>query len=160
MSVQSHSSETRPHRLSHLAQAALIALALMAFTALIVGARGWLAPHSLARSAIMTASENPQQRLKQRSQMEVEIVTITPLGVEPAQITRPAGKFLLVVNNQTDFPDLTFHVEREGGGRLREVRMPRENPDWNGEIDAHPGAYVITEANHPECTCRVTITAQ
>ncbi len=155
MSIQSRSKEVR--RRGFLA---LVVAVIVSVCALAAYARGWLSPRSSALAASASAQDDPQPGRRVRSQIEVEVVTITPRGIEPAEITRPAGRFLLVVNSETDLPGLTFRLDRENSGRLREVPMPREKPDWNAEIDAHPGAYVITEADHPEWTCRITITPQ
>jgi hypothetical protein len=41
---------------------------------------------------------------------------------------------------------------------LHEVHVPREQQDWNDIMELEPGSYVLTEAEHPKWTCRITIT--
>lgn len=159
MSIQSHPSET--HR--YLRNVILIALfaALIAFAAFVVSARAWFTPHSpIKTSTSASADANLQQHTHQRSPMEAEIITITPLGFEPAEITRPKGAFFLVVDNRSGLEEITFRLDREAGQRQHEVRVPREQLDWDGVVDLHPGTYLLTEASHPDWLCRITITAQ
>jgi hypothetical protein len=85
-------------------------------------------------------------------------ITIRPTGFDPAEVTIPQGRFILAVDNRSGLRDLTFRLDRESGGRLHEVRMPRESLSWRALIDASPGTYTLTEANHPEWLCRVTVT--
>lgn len=158
MSAQSRSSKTRRRGFPALVSAALILAALFTFAGLAAYARGWLTPRPTAASASAQAQDDPQLGRRVRSPLEVELITVTPRGIEPSALTRPAGKFLMVVENQTDLPEVTFRIERENAGRLHEVRLPRGKPDWSGEVDLQPGTYVVTEANHPDWACRVAIT--
>jgi hypothetical protein len=63
----------------------------------------------------------------------------------------------LVVDNRTGLRELTFRLDREGAGRLREVRMPRERLSYREVFDPPPGVYVLTEAEHPTWVCRVRV---
>lgn len=143
MPIRPRSSLKGLHRLPLL----FIVLTLVALTALAVHARGWFAP-------------KPLQAQQTGSALEAEVITITPLGFEPAEITRPAGRFILVVDNRSGLEEITFRLDREGGNRVHEIRMPRKHPDWDGVVDPPPGTYLLTEASHPDWLCRITITAQ
>lgn len=92
--------------------------------------------------------------------IEAEVITIRSTGFEPTTITRDKGKFLLVVHNRSGLREVVLRLDRETGGRLHDVRVPREKLDWNVQVDLHPGRYVLTEANHADWVCHITINAR
>jgi len=91
---------------------------------------------------------------------ESELITITPHGFEPQEITRPQGRVLLMVDNQSDLAVTSLQLTREAGPRLNEMRVTREQPNWSEAIDLSPGNYLLTESEHPDWRCRITITAR
>jgi hypothetical protein len=92
--------------------------------------------------------------------IEAEIVTIRPIGFEPSAITRPRGEFLLVINNRSGLKEINWRLAREAGGNLREVRIYDGKSRSGNFEDLPPGRYVLTEANHPDWICRLTITSR
>jgi uncharacterized protein (DUF58 family) len=92
--------------------------------------------------------------------IEATVITVRPNGFEPAEITRPKGRFILAVNNRTLSTDLELQLERENGNHVREVKVHRNRPNWREVVDLPPGQYVLREASHPDWACRITITAQ
>jgi len=94
------------------------------------------------------------------SNMEAELITVTSNGFEPLEINRPKGSFLLMVQNRSGLPDVAIQLNREAGPNLRALQLPREQPNWDDVIDLQPGRYVLTEADHPDWSCRITITPQ
>lgn len=84
-------------------------------------------------------------------------ITIRPTGFDPAEVSISQGRFTLAVDNRSGLRELTFRLDREGAGRLREVRMPRERLSYREVIDPPPGVYVLTEADHPTWVCRVRV---
>src|SRR4030095_6233299 len=56
----------------------------------------------------------------------VEVITLEATGFEPDQLTPPAGKFLLGVNNRSGFSDLTFWLVHERGESRGQKRMIKE----------------------------------
>jgi hypothetical protein len=98
-------------------------------------------------------SNNPKRTV------ETELITLRRTGFEPREITRPAGEFLLMVENTTG-QSINLRFLQETGGHLHAVALSREQPDWNELEDLHPGRYLLTEADHPDWTCRVTVTAR
>lgn len=94
-----------------------------------------------------------------RAPLEVELITITPAGFEPKEISRLKGPFLLAVENRSGLEDVLLRLDRAtGGDRLKEVRVNRKKLDWRDQVDLTPGHYVLMEANHPGWTCGITIT--
>jgi hypothetical protein len=110
-------------------------------------------PRDAARAATAAQSKRAGR------QVEAELVTLRPNGFEPSEVTRPAGEFILMVENRGGrAADLRLYAET--GGRLREVRSSEEEPDWNDLLDLHPGRYTLTDAARPESVCHITITAR
>jgi hypothetical protein len=112
----------------------------------------------------MTAEPDDGHRadagLEKRSTLiESEIITTTPRGFEPAEITRPEGQFILMIDNRSEI-ELDFRLLRENGQPLHEIRSTRQEPDWNEVLDLRPGRYVLIELDHPQWTCSITITAR
>lgn len=120
---------------------------LVAVCAAAVGAHAWLSP---------AAARPPAEEKEAR--VETELVTITPTGFDPAEITRPQGRFILKVDNRGGLEEVTLQLDGLRGGREREVRVRRTALDWRDLLDLRPGAYVLREAGHPGWACRITIT--
>lgn len=107
-------------------------------------------------SADINQASTPKRQ--NRPSLESEIITITPTGFEPAGIVRLGGRFILVVDNRSGLREVAFKLASESGSLVREVRMPKEQPDWDQLVELHPGNYVLTEINHPGWSSRITIT--
>lgn len=90
--------------------------------------------------------------------IEPVFVKLSPTGFEPNEITRPRGLFLLVVNNRSNNPDISLRLDHESGRRAHEKHLRGGKIDWREPLDLAPGRYVLSEANHPEWTCSITIT--
>jgi hypothetical protein len=131
-----------------------LVLCLVVLTALTAYARGWLASQPAAAS-----TAKPLGAQQTGSAIEAELITITPRGFEPAQITRPPGRFILMVDNHAELAEVTFRLDQEGGARLYQVAMPQEQAEWSEVIDLQPGTYLLTEAAHADWLARLTITA-
>jgi hypothetical protein len=143
----------------------LIALPTALLTAALVittfafSARGWLAkPASTETTRGETQTQT--QAESARIRIETELVTIRRHGFEPQEITRPADPFVLAVENRSGLEEVTLRLDRVAGNRLKEVNVPRRKLDWGGAFDLPPGRYVLTEANHSDWVCSITITAK
>lgn len=118
------------------------------------GSRARLAlpsPPSLAAGA---------QSASQRERLETELITIQPSGFEPAEITRPPGRFVLGVDNRSGLDDIELRLERAGDGRVAALQARKRKSSWREEVSFPPGQYLLKEANHPEWTCLITITSR
>ena len=89
--------------------------------------------------------------------VEVELVTLLPTGFEPAEITRPKGRFLFGVNNRTGLTDLSLMLVHESGRSVGGKRLSKVKT-WRQVLDLQPGRYALREANHRDWVCRITIT--
>lgn len=115
--------------------------------------------NSTPNSAPIIANVDPTAPQSLRK-LEVEIVTIQSTGFDPSEIKRPAGPFSLHVNNRSEIPELQLRLDRDRAERLQTAPLLRGRLDWKRTIDLPPGRYVLTEAQHPEWVCRITITPQ
>jgi len=138
----------------------------LAFIALLVAASAPLGVVHFVRSSakrpvnstatpVLTGTQG-----RPHSNMEAELITVTPNGFEPLEINRPKGSFLLMVQNRSGLPAVAIQLNREAGPNLRALQLPREQPNWDDVIDLEPGRYVLSEADHPSWSCRITITPQ
>lgn len=93
----------------------------------------------------------------QEERLEAELVTVHPTGFEPTEITRPKGKFLLIVNNRSGLTEVDLQLRRNAGTKLREKKLQFAKRRWSEVIQLPPGQYEITEANNPEWIFRMTI---
>ena len=99
----------------------------------------------------------PQARYS--SPGEVELIDLRQSGFEPREITRPAGRFLLGVNNRTGLTDLSL-VLVDGSGRSASGKRLVNLKTWRQVLDLPPGAYALREADHRDWVCRITITGR
>ena len=65
-----------------------------------------------------------------------------------------------MIDNQTNLAVSSLQFTREAGPRINKMQVSREQPNWSDAVDLHPGRYVLTESEHPDWQCRLTITAR
>ncbi len=96
-----------------------------------------------------------------QNRLEAERITLRATGFEPAEITRPAGRFLLAVNDRSGKESVTLLFLRGAGDLLNEVRMRdhRRKHEWRQVMNLPPGRYVLTELSRPDWVCRITLTS-
>jgi hypothetical protein len=141
---------------------------LVALAALTFGARAHndpIAPvprpaieKSLAKAVSSDSIATVGRLQPQRETIRGNLIALYPQGFLPNAITRPPGRFALIVDNRTGLRDVSINIEREAGGRLRSIPLSRAKHLWGEEIQLAAGRYVLTESNHPNWTCAITIT--
>lgn len=85
---------------------------------------------------------------------------ITPLGIEPADLTLPAGRYLVAIDNDSGFNAVDVKIDKEGGSRLGNAQLPSGRRKWREFVDFTPGRHVLTDPTDTKRVCRLTITAQ
>ena len=103
-------------------------------------------------------SSSPVQTQPPNTQLETELVTITPSGFEPAEITRPQGRFMLAVDNRSGLEDVDLYLERETAGRVNVAFSRKGKLAWRDTFDFPPGVYILRAANDESWRCAITIT--
>lgn len=86
------------------------------------------------------------------------MITLSRGGFQPKEITRPQGRFFLVVGNQGELQEVNLRLDRVAGGRLHEAKVSREEFGWTELLNLTPGRYQLSEAGHPDWVCNITIT--
>lgn len=89
---------------------------------------------------------------------QVLLITLRPWGFEPSAITKSHSRLVLRVDNRSGLREMSLQLDRWGGNRVKEVRIPFQKLDWSEEVELPPGQYELREANHPDWTCGITIT--
>ena len=160
MNVRHHS-----HTLPAFLKMTLLVALVVAITAIALAKRS-IFPSKVGSSASVSAGKSEAitpvaaQRQRTIANMEAELVTVTSHGFEPRQITRPQGRFLLLIDNRSGLATVAPRLTPVGGLRLLNLTIPREEPNWSDVLDLQAGVYLLTEANHPAWLCRLTITPQ
>jgi len=108
------------------------------------------------KSSLRVDFASSQQR--PLSKVVALVIALRMGGFAPAEITRPAGDYFISVSNLTGLDDLVFRLDREGGERLHSKRIEKEKRKWRQNVRLSLGTYLLTEMNHPEWVCRITIT--
>lgn len=135
----------------------------LAVTSLTASVWAWLAPAGKAEQpAAATKAESSQLTAptlpsSEQERVEAETITLNSGGFEPAEIRRPAGRFLLAVNDLSGLDGITLRLEGEGGQALQEVSLSRRRQKWRKVVDLTAGAYALTVAGRPEWRCQIFI---
>ena len=129
----------------------LIAVVVVTITAGVFAAFRVYAERSSAKPEPAAAQGKTAENL------EAEVITILPTGFEPQELSRPAGRFLLLFDNESGMPNLDLRLERTGHPRITEVRLNRKT-EATKVLNLPAGEYQVTEANHPEWTMNLIIT--
>jgi hypothetical protein len=142
-------------RSAKLALASLIAIA--AITLVIFIGRAW-------RHRAGLATSQTAQGATDKGRPQVELITLTPNGYVPTQISRPKGKFLLVVDDRSGLPETSQKLERviDPGNveKLKEAKLKRTQTLWTEEQDLPPGEYLLTEVEHQSWKLKITVTPE
>jgi len=101
------------------------------------------------------ATMAPEQR--PQTPLQAELVTITPTGFEPAEITRPQGPFLFAIDNRSGLDEVDLYLERETGGRVNGALGRKGRLAWREAIDLPPGTYFLRATNDESWRCRITL---
>jgi hypothetical protein len=91
---------------------------------------------------------------------EPVVVTLQPSGFHPTEVVREEGRAALIVVNRTGLKEIALNLDRQAGARLRATRISENRPRWGEMFDLTPGQYVISEENHPQWTCTITVKAK
>jgi hypothetical protein len=116
----------------------------------------WLTGHPRPDSA--TVSKVVPSKAKER--VEGEIISITPHGFEPTEITHSHKHFVLIIDNRSGLSEVNLSLKRQQGEKLRDVQIRREKRNWSDDLNLEPGRYLLSEANHPDWISHITIATE
>lgn len=145
-----------------LTVALVVLCAAISATAFVVGSRA-ARPSALRppAAAVSPAGDAPAFALaEERALTRIDSLhlTLRATGFEPSEIAGRAGHLLLAVDNMTGSGDVTLRLTHESGARLREGAMPLNKARWREVVNLPPGLYTLTDAEHPDRACRISIT--
>jgi hypothetical protein len=86
--------------------------------------------------------------------------TLGPSGFTPNQVSHPAVAFNLKVRNQSGEHQVTLQLSDSNGKKVSGARLTDKVGEWSAPLDLAAGTYTLSEANHSNWTCAVTVTAQ
>jgi hypothetical protein len=92
--------------------------------------------------------------------VEAELLVLRSDGFTPREITRPAGRFLLALQNHSNEEELSLILRQETGASVREVRLAKRQSKLKELLQLPVGRYVLVDTEHPDWTCTITITPQ
>jgi hypothetical protein len=120
-------------------QVTIVSLAIVAFLTAVA---------SVARTRI-TADVNQQGG---RDEVRIELSTN---GFAPAELQHGPGTFAIAVENKTLSGEYTLRLKADDGTILHEFQVQKGSSAWT--VNLPTGGYVLTEANHPQWTCRIVV---
>jgi hypothetical protein len=88
------------------------------------------------------------------------MTTLSPEGFTPGQVSHAAGRFNLRVRNRSGQPEVTLRLSKAGGEKVTEVKLTDKVREWTGSFELAAGTYTLSEAGHPDWTCRIEVTPQ
>ncbi|HEY0763680.1 MAG TPA: hypothetical protein VGD61_15010 [Pyrinomonadaceae bacterium] len=106
-------------------------------------------PNELVHSAVQSRTS---------ANVPAHVLVLRPTGFEPAEVSWPKERFFLAIENHSSVNDITVLLDREVGGRVKEVNLKMRKQRAAGMFDLPPGNYLLTVADHPGWVCRITIT--
>ena len=86
-------------------------------------------------------------------------ISLKPYGFLPSAVTVRAQTVFLAVNNSSGFRSPSFRLN-VNGSRLHDVSLVSSQRHWAVVLQLIPGQYVLTEGNHPQWRCTITVTAR
>ena len=93
----------------------------------------------------------PEKRLP------AHVLTLNVDGFEPAEVIWEKKESLLIIDNRTPISELTFQLAKIHGARVKEIKLKTRKQRSAGVLDLPPGQYVLSEVNHTDWICHITI---
>lgn len=116
--------------------------------------------YAIYHAKSLKSSKEPESALATAiapvEELEVELINVLPNGFEPVEIVRPAGRFVLLFDNQSRIQPLEFRLERTGMPVVAAVDA-RSKTD-SKVLNLPAGEYHVTEASHPNWNLKLTLT--
>ncbi|HKV42786.1 MAG TPA: hypothetical protein VJX67_26545 [Blastocatellia bacterium] len=93
--------------------------------------------------------------------IEAQVIPLKTWGFDPSQVTRRQGLVFLLVPNRSGVATVNLHLTQAtqaGGVDVATVALPMEQTDWTPLVNLTPGNYTLSETNHPNWVCQITVT--
>jgi len=142
-----------------------VRLSQFALIAIIIGAAITVTVLALNRSSTHVYSAPPNNSAKAASDNGVQPPSVKAIrfvisryGIEPAELTIPAGKYFVAVDNNLDLNEMDLDIDRVNGPRVKNGKTRKGQLKFRDFIDFPPGQYVLSEKKKPRITSRIIVT--
>lgn len=108
-----------------------------------------------ARSGEETANSALTITTADNEPLQVEQLKITKFGFQPSEIKRAAKPFLFAIDSSVG--EVHLRLNNAVGTLVRQRSMAPEKRRLREMYDLAPGDYVLTDDNHPDWTCTISI---
>ncbi len=122
-------------------------LFMVGFVSLLLLAAGRPAPTAAGRGL------SPDKAPALPEEPDEVAITLRQEGFDLEEVVRPAGSFMLSVDNRSGVEKVTLILKRGNGSKVIEVKLFNGNGDWSELVELQPGRYTLTEADHPSWQC-------
>jgi hypothetical protein len=151
--IQTIYSALRRVRPSRIVPAAMISM-VTAVTILALGRpltwfNSWQ-PMNSANTALKNAPTPPA--------IKAVRFVISRRGIEPAQLTIPAGRYWVAVDNEFDLDEIDLNIDRVNGPRVKNGKTRKGQLKFRDFVDFTPGQYVLSEKKHASRISRISVT--
>ena len=82
-------------------------------------------------------------------------IELTSNGFAPTEVQHAPGRFAIAVENKTLSGEYTLRLKAEDGTVVSELQVQKGSSAWT--VDLQTGNYTLTEADHPQWTCRIIL---
>lgn len=106
----------------------------------------------LTLALLSTSDHNAKAQQGGRDEVRIEL---TSSGFTPNEVQHAPGRFAIAVENTTLSSEYMLRLKAEDGTLLNEFQVQKGSSAWT--INLQTGTYVLTEADHPQWTCRIVI---
>jgi len=89
---------------------------------------------------------------------EIGLLMVMADKIQPAQITRPAGTFVLVIKNYSGISNLSLQItQTSNGASVQQAVLDSRYGNWDQTFNLPAGIYEISEPNHPLLRATLTL---
>jgi len=129
----------------------------------LIGAIGLCALVAIPFAASTTHRKMPNAALQTTSQQDAQapealLFELRPAGFTPAEVTVPAGKYFLILQNRSGLRDLSFKLERDNEDNV--ASSNQQQRDWKRTVQLASGTYMLSEASHAEWRSVIHVTSR
>lgn len=141
---------------------ALLVVAIVGLSMIVLGVRARLKTQVIGEASTPAKIPEPiaVQSKSPATRIQSHVITLRPGGFDPPEVIWQKGQFFLMINNRSNVNEITLLLERQSGGRVKEIKSRMRKERSAGVFDLPPGDYLLTEANHPQWICRIKISPQ
>ena len=108
----------------------------------------------IALAIISTWISGSRATAQQGARDEVRI-ELTGSGFTPNEVQHAAGRFAIAVENSTLSGEYTLRLKAQDGTIVNEFQVQKGSSAWT--VNLQTGTYTLTEADHPQWTCRIVV---